>query len=257
MNDGKENTMKIESAMTKKKVTINTHDKIVLYLLVRYNEYPMSRSVLRFVNISKQFNSLRILSKINLSIYQGETVGITGPIGAGKSSLIYTALGLIKPDSGYISFFSYPFDTHRQKILQQINFASSYLRLNGYSSVKENLLTFARLYQINNSLEKIETLAKTFDILYLLSSNRKVYKLSSGENIKVNLCKAFLNNPKILFLDEITAHLDTRSISILHHYISKQKAINNMTVVTVSQRINELKKVCDRIVYMKHGSVYE
>lgn len=190
-------------------------------------------------------------------MYRGEIVGVTGPIGAGKTSLVYTALGLIKPDSGCVSFFSHPFDTHRQEILQQINFASSYLRLNGYSSVKENLLTFARLYQIKNPVEKIERLANTFDILYLLSSNRKVYKLSSGENIKVNLCKAFLNDPKILFLDEITAHLDPKSIIVLHQYIIAQHKQTNLTVLYVSQRINELQKLCNRLVYMEHGTIYE
>lgn len=217
---------------------------------MKYNNFP----VIEFINISKQFNGKAILSKINTSIYRGEVIGITGPIGAGKTTLIQVALGLITPDTGSVSLLGLPLEKHRQQLLKQINFASSSLRLNGYSTVMENLQTFARLYEVKNAKEKIQTLCSRFHILHLLDSSSKVYKLSSGENSTVNLCKALLNNPSILFFDEITAHMDPGGVQQFYSYIRERKALYQNSVL-ISQSITELQHVCDRIIFMSSGKI--
>ncbi|MBP9814109.1 ABC transporter ATP-binding protein [Candidatus Woesebacteria bacterium] len=217
---------------------------------MRDNKFP----VIEFINVSKRFNSKAILSKINLTIYRGEIVGLTGPIGAGKTTFVQVALGLIVPDTGSVQLIGLPLEPNRQTLLQKINFASSSLRLNGYSTVMENLLTFARLYGVENPKEKILKLAKQFHVQHLLDSGSKVYKLSSGENSTVNLCKALLNNPTILFFDEITAHMDPTGTKRFTRYLTERKKMNETTVI-ISQNLAELQATCDRVIFMKHGKV--
>ncbi len=217
---------------------------------MRNNKFP----IIEFVNVSKRFNSKAILSKINLTIYRGEVVGITGPIGAGKTTLIQIALGLISPDHGMVRLLNLPLEENRQELMQHINFASSSLRLNGYSSVIENLLTFARLYGVTHPIEKISELARQFHIQHLLNSGSKVYKLSSGENSTVNLCKALLNNPTLIFFDEITAHMDPTGIHRFTNYLTTRKTAGDSTII-ISQNLSELQETCDRVVFMKQGKI--
>lgn len=237
--------------------------KIVLDLFVRYNRAPADNHelmrdimfpVIKFINVSKRFNSKAILSKINLTIYRGEIVGITGPIGAGKTTLIQTALGLISPDNGSIMLLNLTLEENRRTLMQQINFASSSLRLNGYSSVMENLLTIARLYNVTHPKVKIYELAKQFHIQHLLKSKIKVYKLSAGENATVNLCKALLNNPEIIFFDEIAAHMDPLGVNRFKS-LTKRRELEHKTTVLVSQNLPELISICDRIIFMANGKI--
>jgi ABC-2 type transport system ATP-binding protein len=211
--------------------------------------------ILEIKNVFKQLNRTHILKNVSLTVYQNEIIGLVGPVGAGKTTLLYIALGLIKPDSGIVKEFGLHFETHRQEILQQINFASSTLKLNGYSSVWENLLTFSRLYRVENAKKKIADLAHYFQIDYLLRQNTKVYRLSSGENSKVNVCKAFLNDPKLLLFDEITAHLDPVSSRLLLRRIHMLNQQRQMSVLFVSQNISELRKICRRVIVLKKGTI--
>jgi ABC-2 type transport system ATP-binding protein len=263
IGEGNETIIRMDKIINDTKKTINNFCKIVLDLFVRYNRTPADTHVfmrnnnfpiIEFLNVSKRFNSKAILSKINLTIYRGEIVGLTGPIGAGKTTFVQVALGLIVPDTGSVQLIGLPLEPNRQTLLQKINFASSSLRLNGYSTVMENLLTFARLYGVENPKEKILKLAKQFHVQHLLDSGSKVYKLSSGENSTVNLCKALLNNPTILFFDEITAHMDPTGTKRFTRYLNERKKTNETTVI-ISQNLAELQATCDRVIFMKHGKV--
>lgn len=217
---------------------------------MRDNNFP----VIQFINISKRFNSKAILSKINLTIYRGEIIGITGPIGAGKTTLVQIALGLITPDVGSVEINGISLETNRQLVLQQVNFASSSLRLNGYSSVMENLLTFARLYGVKHAKETIAKIARSLRINHLLGPETKVYRLSAGENSTVNLCKALLNSPNVIFFDEITAHMDPSGVIQFYNEMRKIRA-SARSVILISQNLNELMHTCDRIVFMKQGKI--
>ena len=229
---------------------------VVLAILIRYNLPTVRRTnnpaVVELQNISKRLARLPILTNISITVYQGEKIGIAGPIGVGKTTLLYIMLGLITPDTGTIKMFSLSFETHRQYILQRVNFASSALKLNGYASVYENLLTFARLYRVPNPKHKIEKLVHNFGIEYLLKKNLKVYKLSAGENSKVNICKALLNNPEVLFLDEITAYLDPKSEEMLRDVLKKQTL---QTVLFASHNLQELRRFCTKILFLKKGKI--
>lgn len=208
--------------------------------------------ILEVKNIRKKLGGKIILSNVSFSARQGEIIGISGPIGAGKSTLLYILTGLLAPDHGTIYFYGYSLDQHRRDIAQHMNYASSSQRLSGYATVAENLTTYARLYGITHHAPVISSLWNTCGISETLLT-KKIFKLSAGENSFVNFTKAMLNSPKILLLDEITAHMDPVLADRIRAYIT-QGARDNTTIL-VSQNLNEIRRMCGRILVLRQGKI--
>ena len=204
-------------------------------------------------SVTKRLGGKLILSNVSLSVRNGEIVGITGPVGAGKSSLLFIMVGLMEPDRGSVSLLGLPLAEQRLSILERINYASSFHRLSGYASVKENLTTYARLYSIPDAMTTIARLWNSFFLPTTLML-KKTFRLSSGENSYVNLIKALLNNPDILFLDEITAHMDPQSALVVHAHLLERKRAGKTTIV-VSQNHRELRSLCTRLIILAKGKV--
>lgn len=204
-------------------------------------------------SVSKRLGGKLILSNVSLSVRDGEVVGITGPVGAGKSSLLFIMTGLMDPDRGSVSVFGQPLSTERLSVLERINYASSFHRLSGYASVRENLMTYARLYSVPDAMTVITKLWNEFSLSPSLML-KKTYRLSSGENSYVNLIKALLNDPDILFLDEITAHMDPQSALTVHTHLLARKKRGKTTIV-VSQNHRELQSLCTRLIVLAKGKV--
>ncbi len=219
------------------------------------NESP-KEVVIAVNDVSKSLNQHRILTDISMRVYKNEIVGLIGPNGAGKTTLLYILTGLMVPDTGDVTIGGYRVSDQKKQIAPFINFASSSHRLNGYATVYENLMTYARLYSVKRPEEKIRRLSKAFEIFHLLESGTKVYSLSAGENAKVNVSKAFLNDPLVIFLDEITAHADERSKNMILAFIRKYCAERKATVLYVSHSLQEVSALCDRVLELKNGRIY-
>lgn len=181
----------------------------------------------------------------------GEIVGIAGSVGAGKSTLLHVMSGLMHPDRGSISIMGLSFTRHRQQILQLLNYASSSQRLSGYATVMENLTTYGLLYNTPDIKKRLISLWKHFGMQESLF-HKKVYRLSSGENSFVNLAKSLINNPKILLLDEITAHMDPVLANKTREYLKNRNTHSNITVL-VSQNPDEIRSFCKRMIILSKG----
>jgi len=149
--------------------------------------------------LTKTYGAVVAVDSVSFSVEEGETVGLLGPNGAGKTTTLLLLLGLIAPTSGSVRIFGYGFDRDREAILAGLNFCAPYLAFPGRLSVYENLMVFARLYQVRQPVRKITKLLRQFDIEAL--KDTPVLRLSSGQNTRVALCKALLNEPRLLLLD--------------------------------------------------------
>ena len=154
-------------------------------------------------NLSKTFGDFTAVDNVSFGIERGEIVGMLGPNGAGKTTTIHMILGLITPGAGRISIFGKSMADSREEILQQMNFTSPYVAFPFRLTVLENLKVFARMYGVPNPRERIDALLEQFGITEL--RDKAISRLSSGENTRVGLCKAFMNDPRLLLLDEPTA----------------------------------------------------
>ncbi|HUY27926.1 MAG TPA: ABC transporter ATP-binding protein [Candidatus Binataceae bacterium] len=204
-------------------------------------------------NLTKRFGSFTAVDGVSFGIEPGEIIGMLGPNGAGKTTTIHMILGLITPSAGEVRIFGHDIQTHREEILQAINFTSPYVAFPYRLTVLENLLVFARLYNVPRRREKIDELLEMFGIADL--RDKPVVRLSSGENTRVGLAKAMLNDPRLLLLDEPTAYLDPEIAWQVKELMMRVQRENGTTILYTSHNMAEVEQMCSRIVFLNHGRV--
>ncbi|HYC34227.1 MAG TPA: ABC transporter ATP-binding protein, partial [Candidatus Paceibacterota bacterium] len=148
-----------------------------------------------------------------------------------------------------------PLSGNKEEILSRINFSSPYVSLPGNLTVRENLLMFARLYGKRNAKEKIVELARTFEIEQYL--DKMTVSLSTGQITRVNLAKAFINDPELLLLDEPTASLDPDIADKTLTILQKMQQEKGVTILYTSHNMQEIERICQWVVFINHGKVRE
>ena len=217
----------------------------------------MNNIVLDVKNLTKKFGSkgkeFTAVDNISFSISDGEILGVLGPNGAGKTTTIQMLLGVMEQTSGTIEFFGKAFKKHREEILKEINFSSTYISMPWLFKVSQILDIYGRLYEIPDRQKRIEKLAKEFEIEHLLK--KQFYMLSAGEQTRLLMTKAFLNYPKLLLLDEPTASLDPDIAVKIREFIKKERKEYNVSVLFTSHNMSEVEEICDRVIILSHGKI--
>ena len=207
-------------------------------------------------NLKKKFKDFTAVKNINFYIDEGQTLGVLGPNGCGKTTTIGMLLGLIKPSSGEILIDGENFENlNREKILSQFNFASPYVELPKKLTVKENLEIYGRLYSVKNLTRRIHEISDDLNLSLFL--NKKTGELSSGQKNRVSLAKSLINSPKILFLDEPTASLDPDIGDFVRNYIENYKSKNKISILLASHNMNEVERLCNQVIMMKEGEIVD
>ncbi|HEX9689867.1 MAG TPA: ABC transporter ATP-binding protein [Thermoanaerobaculia bacterium] len=209
--------------------------------------------VLEVEHLTKRFDEVTAVGDVSFSACRGEILGLLGPNGAGKTTTIQLLLGLTTPTSGRIRLLGMDLHRHRREILQRVNFSSAYISLPFNLSVRENLDVFARLYGVRDRRQRIAELLELFEIPDVAGS--VTGKLSSGQVTRVNLCKAFLNDPEVLFLDEPTASLDPDIAEKVRKALKRVQRERGVTIVYTSHNMREIELVCDRVIFLSHGTL--
>jgi ABC-2 type transport system ATP-binding protein len=204
-------------------------------------------------NLSKTFGDFQAVDNVSFGIERGEIVGMLGPNGAGKTTTIHMILGLITPTSGRISIFGESMETSRESILERMNFTSPYTAFPLRLTVLENLKVFARIYNIERPRERIDELLELFGITKL--RDKAISRLSSGENTRVGLCKAFMNDPQLILLDEPTAYLDPEIAWQVKNALLEAQREKGTTILYTSHNMDEVERMCKRVVFLHHGKV--
>ncbi len=207
-------------------------------------------------NLEKKFKDFTAVDNINFFIKDGQTLGLLGPNGCGKTTTIGMLLGLIKPSKGEILIDGINFDElNREKILSKFNFASPYVELPKKLTVKQNLEIYGRLYGVKNLSQRIYEISD--DLNLGLFINKKTGELSSGQKNRVSLAKSLINKPEILFLDEPTASLDPDIGDFVRKYIEEYKSKNKISILLASHNMKEVERLCDEVIMMKEGKIVD
>ena len=213
----------------------------------------MASPVLEVRNLTKTFGDFTAVNGISFTLQPGEILGVLGPNGAGKTTTMHMLLGLITPTSGTISMFGMDLETHREAILQQVNFSSTYMSMPQSLTVEENLWVVARLYGLPDVQRKIDDIVKKLE---MGEFRRKVTrKLSSGQMTRLTLAKAFLTEPKILFLDEPTASLDPDIAHKIRALLKDEQRASGLSVLYTSHNMREMEEMSDRIIFLQKGNL--
>lgn len=211
------------------------------------------KTSIKIKNLSKSFNGKKILKEINLELPEDGIFGILGKNGAGKTTLLATLMGLVTPTSGEIKIFNKCLRKDKFDILNEINFQSPYIELPKKMSVYQNLIFYARLYNVKDKGKKIDNLCSELLVDDLLELNYG--KLSSGQKTRVNLCKALLNTPKLLLLDEPTASLDIQTSEFIRKYLVKFQKNYRSAILITSHNLEEIQYMCDYLIILEDGKV--
>ena len=211
-------------------------------------------SILTVTDLSKKFKDFTAVDNISMELKEGEILGFLGPNGAGKTTTIQMLLGILTPTSGKIEYFGKNLINHREEILDQVNFSTTYTNLPYIMTVSECLTFISYLYTIKNRKERIKEIVETFDLEKLL--NKKIASLSSGQNTRVNLAKSFINKPRVLLLDEPTASLDPETANMVRNVLLKEQKEYGISIILTSHNMNEVETVCNRVIFINEGKIF-
>ena len=213
----------------------------------------MPKTSIRTKNLTKIYDKKTVVNNISINLPYGGTFGVLGKNGAGKTTFLAMLMGLITPSEGEIFIFDKSLKFHKYEILKNINFQSPYIDLPKKITVMQNLIFYARLYDVIDRKKKILKLSEDLFITDLLDN---IYgTLSSGQKTRVNLCKALLNDPKLLLLDEPTASLDVSTSEFIRKYIKNFQKKNNSTILITSHDLEEIEKLCSHIILLERGKI--
>lgn len=211
----------------------------------------MSEVILQVENLKKHYGTTEALKGVSFELARGQILGLLGPNGAGKTTAIHILLDLLTPTSGQVRLFGHPLSHRRHDSLGRINFSSAYAGLPANLQAIENLFIFAQLYGIPDWKSKVRQLLDMFQIAHL--AHRVTGGLSSGEQTRLNLCKALLNDPEILLLDEPTASLDPDMADQVRRTLRRIQSQRGMAILYTSHNMREVEEMCDQILFIHQG----
>lgn len=198
------------------------------------------------------------LDHVSFDIEQGETVGYIGPNGAGKSTTIKCLIGILQPSSGDIRIAGYLPQKDRIEIAKKIGVVFGQ-RSNLIWDIRlsESFELNKRIYQIDDSTYKknYEEIIELLDIEKFIKT--PVRQLSLGQRMRGEIAVSLLHNPSILFLDEPTIGLDFESRNRILEYINYINEKRKCTVILTSHNMDDIQKVCNRVIIINKGKVVE
>ena len=206
-------------------------------------------------NLSKKYKSKNAVTNINFKISENEIVGLLGPNGCGKTTTIGMILGLLKPTNGQVLINGKSIETNKISLLHKMNFISPYIELPKKLKVKQNLIVYGKLYNVDQLENRINYLSEKLRLSDLL--DKITGELSSGQKNRVSLAKALINDPKVLLLDEPTASLDPETGDFIRTFLENYKKEKKISVLLASHNMNEVKRLCSSILMMKDGVIID
>ncbi|NJJ42108.1 ABC transporter ATP-binding protein [Paenibacillus apii] len=190
------------------------------------------------------------LSGLNFKIPQGEVFGFLGPSGAGKSTTQKILIGILKKYLGSVKVMGTEIKNTGPDYFEQIGVAFEFPNFYSKFTVMENLKLFRSLYA--GRTEEPMYLLKQVDLAD--AANMKVSQLSKGMKMRLNFCRALLNDPGILFLDEPTSGLDPVNAKRMKDLILEKKA-NGKTVIITTHNMQAAEELCDRVAFIVDGQI--
>lgn len=212
-------------------------------------------------NIFKRYGNLEVLKGVDISVDTGEIVSIVGPSGCGKSTLLHILGTLDQPDRGDISINNTPFHSLAGKKLasfrnKHIGFVFQFHHLLPEFTALENVCMPGWL--AHRKKNEVEHRAKA--LLSLLGMGDRLHnkpnQMSGGEQQRVAVARALINNPAIVFADEPTGNLDSANAKDLHQLFFDLRKTFNQTFLIVTHN-EALARLSDRVLYMKDGRIVE
>jgi len=208
--------------------------------------------MIKLVGILKTFGLLPVLRGINLEVGEGEFVGLVGPNGAGKSTLMRILATLSKPTGGQASIGGWPIPEHAEQVRRHIGLVSHQPLLYGDLTALENLLFFARIYQLDDPLERVKVALQ--EVGLWARQNDPVRTFSRGMTQRLTIARATLHQPDVLLLDEPYTGLDQDASRMLDSLLRRESA-KGRTIFMITHDLAHGLNLCQRIAVLHRGKI--
>jgi ABC-2 type transport system ATP-binding protein len=196
------------------------------------------------------------LDGVSLKVGRGEIFGVLGPNGAGKTTMIRILSTLLLPTGGSASVMGFDVEHEPEKVRHVINMASGAEKA-GYDfiSAKRNLWFFSQLYGIEPQVaeKRINDLSEQLGLTKYL--DRKFYALSTGYRQRATIARAFINDPRVVFLDEPTIGLDVMTARSIREFLKAEAMQHDRTLMLATHNMAEVDAICERVAIIDKGRI--
>lgn len=202
-------------------------------------------------NLVKTYGSFTAVDGLNLEITSGETFGLLGHNGAGKSTSIECILGVKRPDKGSIRVLGMDPAVERKKLFERVG-------VQFQQTNYQDKITVSEICEVTCSLYKHPADWKELLQTFGLEEKQRcpVSELSGGERQKLSVLLALIPDPELFFFDELTTGLDSKARRDIWKYLEKLKQ-KGLTIILTSHYMDEVEALCDRICILKKGRIVE
>ena len=206
-------------------------------------------------SLTRKFGSFTAVDALDITIEEGEAFALLGPNGAGKTTAIKMLTTLLPVTSGKAFICGFNVATQANKVREVIGYVPQMISVDGTLTGMENLLLFARLYDIPSK----ECKKRVLDALAFMglgdAAKKQVHEFSGGMIRRLEIAQSMLHNPSVLFLDEPTVGLDPIACKTVWEHILQLKKEFNTTILMTTHVMEEADHLCNRIAFMSRGKL--
>ena len=206
-------------------------------------------------NLVKVFNGLRAVDGISFEVKEGELFGLLGPNGAGKTTTLNMLATLIRPTSGKAFVSGFDVFRERNKVRKSIGMVFQEPALDNYLTGRENLEFHGMMYGLKRREAK-ERVKEALKIVELEEfADKLVQTYSGGMKRRLEIARALVHQPKVLFLDEPTLGLDAQTRRKIWEYIKKLNKEKGVTIILTTHYMEEADFLADRVAIIDFGKI--
>jgi ABC-2 type transport system ATP-binding protein len=211
--------------------------------------------VIETFKLTKSFNGLTAVDKLDIIVESGEIFGLLGPNGAGKTTTISMLCTILKPSSGTAKVNGFDISKEAMQVRKSIGIVFQDPSIDDRMTGRENLFMHANLYGVPTSEQKsrIDKVLKLVELEDRANDLMRTY--SGGMRRRLELARGLIHYPKVLFLDEPTLGLDPQTRDHVWKYIRELKEAHDITVVLTTHYMDEADRLSDRIAIMDYGKI--
>jgi ABC-2 type transport system ATP-binding protein len=215
---------------------------------------PAEEVVIYAERLAKRFGPVRALDGFSLEVVRGESFGLLGPNGSGKTTFIRSVVGLLRPDDGTLTVLGYAVPAKAEHVRPNTGYMTQLYALYNDLSVWENVSFFARIFGISDPGQRASRITEVLELVELMHrKDAPVSTLSGGMRQRLSLACALVHNPTLLLLDEPTVGVDPQLRQTFWGYF---RALNERGVtILVSSHVMDEADRCDRLGLVRSGRV--
>jgi len=212
-------------------------------------------SAIRVEKLKKEFNGLIAVNEISFEVKEGELFGLLGPNGAGKTTTLNMLATLIRPTSGKAFVAGFDVLKERDKVRKSIGMVFQEPALDNYLTGRENLEFHGMMYGLSRREAK-KRVKEALKIVELEEfADKLVQTYSGGMKRRLEIARALVHQPKILFLDEPTLGLDAQTRRKIWEYIKKLNKERGVTIILTTHYMEEADFLTDRVAIIDYGKI--